>query len=389
MVSNGRQFDRRSVLGLIAAAVPACSLAQPASPGLQAAATLPGPPAAAASPSLKAAAAVAGLQFGTESDVRISDAMPGYGALIARQCGLLAPTLSWQYVAGKPGDAEPFREDPNIAFARAAGMKLTGGHLLWHLRMPPWFAGLDQPGAAMAVERHIAQMAGRYAGQTYSWNVVNEAIETRPGRGDANGLRPTVLGEKLGPDYMVRAFRSARAADPHALLLYNDAGFEMATPAQGLRRDALMRLLDVLQRAGAPIDGVGLQSHMVLDDARFDAGLYRRFLSDLAGRGLKIVLTELDVQDKLGGPGIAQRDAAVAACYTALLDAALDERAVKAVVVWGLSDRYTWLVSGEHANLGRPDGLPTRPLPFDDALAPKPAFQAILGAFQRAPKRSA
>ena len=366
-----RQWNRRSVLGLIVSAMPASASAQP---------TLP---------SLKAVAAVAGLRFGTDSDIRISEAMPGYSALIAQQCNLLAPILSWPYVAGKLGEAEPIREDPNIAFARSAGMKLTGGHLLWYLRMPPWFSGLDQSAAAQTVDRHIAQLAGHYSGQAYSWNVVNEAIETRPGRGDANGLRPTILGEKLGPDYMTRAFHSARAADPHALLLYNDAMLEMATPAQGSRRDALMRLLDVLQRSGAPIDGVGLQSHMVLDGDRFDAGLYRRFLRELAGRGLKIVLTELDVQDKLGGPGFAQRDAEVAACYTALLDAALDEQAVKAVVVWGLSDRYTWLVASHQSNLGRPDGLPTRPLAFDDSLTPKPAFYAILAALRRAPKRPA
>ncbi len=359
------------MLGMVASAIPGSALAQPALP------------------SLKAAAALAGLHFGTDSDVRISDGIPGYSALITQQCDLLAPMLSWPYVSGKLGDVEPVREDPNTTFARNAGMKLTGGHLLWYLRMPPWFAGLDQSAAAQAVDRHVAQLAGHYSGQVYSWNVVNEAIETRPGRGDANGLRPTILGEKLGPDYIVRAFHSARTADPHALLLYNDGQFEMATPAQSLRRDALMRLLDVLQRAGAPIDGVGLQSHMVLDNAKFDAGIYRRFLRDVAGRGLKIVLTELDVQDKLGGPGFAQRDADVAACYTALLDAALDEPAVKAVIVWGLSDRYTWLTASYQANLGRPDGLPTRPLPFDAALAPKPAFYAIVEALRRAPKRAA
>jgi endo-1,4-beta-xylanase len=337
-------------------------------------------------PSLKEAAAAAGLGFGTDSDIRVTDGIPGYAALLARQCDLFAPTLSWSYVAGKQGAAEPVREDPNIAFARAAGMRLTGGHLLWYLRTPPWFADLDSTAARAAVEQHIAQMAGHYAGQVYSWNVVNEAIDTR--QGDANGMRRTILTEKLGPNYMSEAFRSARAADPHAMLLYNDAQFEMATRAQSARRDALMRLLDRLQHDGAPIDGVGLQSHIVLDDAPFDTAIYRRFLRDIAGRGLKIVLTELDVLDRNDGPSPAARDADVAARYTALLDVALDERATKAVVIWGMSDRYTWLVGVRQANLGRPDGLPTRPLPFDDMLAPKPAFYAIWNALRRAPKRS-
>ena len=337
-------------------------------------------------PSLKTAAAAAGLRVGTDSDVPIVGAAPGYAGLVAQQCGLFAPNLSWAYIAGKTPGVEPVREDPNIAFARAAGMKLTGGHLLWYLRTPPWFAGLDQDAARLAAELHVAAIAGRYAGQVYSWNVVNEAIDTR--QGDANGMRRTVLTEKLGPGYMTAAFRNARAADPHALLLYNDGQFEMATSAQAARRDALMRLLDRLQRDGAPIDGVGLQSHLVLDDTAFDQTTYRRFLQDIAGRGLRIVLTELDVQDKQVGPDIATRDAAVAARYTALLDVALAETAVKAVVLWGLCDRYTWLTAATQPNLGRPDGLPTRPLPFDADLHPKPAFYAILDSVRRAPKRS-
>ena len=362
-------WRRRTLLGAMAASVPAAALAQPALP------------------SLKAAAAAAGLGFGTDSDVRITEAMPGYAALIVQQCDLLAGNMSWSVTAGPQGAREPVREDPNVAFARAHGLRLTGMHLLWFKRVPPWFADLSPAAAQAAVNQHIAQLAGHYAGQVYSWNVLNEAIDTR--EGDANGLRRSVLTSKLGPNYAAEAFHAARAADPRALLLYNDYALEMATPTHAARRDALMRLLDGLQRAGAPIDGVGLQSHFVLDDAVFDAAVYQRLLHDIASRGLKIVLTELDVLDKRGGSGIAARDADVAARYTAVLDVALAQPAVKAVVLWGLCDRYTWLVASNQANLGRPDGLPTRPLAFDDALAPKPAFFAILNALKRAPMRPA
>ena len=40
---------------------------------------------------------------------------------------------------------------------------------------------------------------------------------------------------------------------------------------------------------------------------------------------------------------IAQRDAGVAQVYSTFLSAALQEPAVKIVVTFGLSDRYTWL----------------------------------------------
>jgi GH35 family endo-1,4-beta-xylanase len=55
----------------------------------------------------------------------------------------------------------------------------------------------------------------------------------------------------------------------------------------------------------------------------------------------------------------------------------------KRVVTWGLSDRYSWLAKS------RRDHLPSRPLPFDAHLAPKPAFEAMAPAFANAAQRQA
>ncbi len=336
-------------------------------------------------PSLQDAASRAGLRFGSDSDVAFADAPPAYRALFAGQCSLFAPNLSWARVAPTPDGPDPQTADPNIAFARGHGMLLAGAHLLWYLRTPDWFTRLDDGAAAMeAVERHIASIAGHFAGQVYAWNVVNEEIDVRTG--DENGFRRSILASKLGPGWIPAAFRAARAADPHALLIYNDSGFEMDAPAQASRRDAMLRMLDHIQR-DAPIDGVGLQSHLRLDGTRFDPSLYSRFLNDIARRGLKILLTEFDILDFLSGP-VATRDHDIAALYSEFFSVALAETAVKAVVLWGLSDRYTWLTPSAGPNYVRPDRLPARPLPFDAEFQPKPAFHALLTAFRTAPTRS-
>jgi endo-1,4-beta-xylanase len=104
----------------------------------------------------------------------------------------------------------------------------------------------------------------------------------------------------------------------------------------------------------------------------------------------RIQITELDVTDENAPSDEAVRDRLVADTYSPFLDAALYEPAVKVVVTWGLSDRHSWIVRKEtHESKWRADGLPSRPLPFDADLKPKPAFEAIAQALVHAPQRAA
>ena len=96
------------------------------------------------------------------------------------------------------------------------------------------------------------------------------------------------------------------------------------------------------------------------------------FLAELARRGMKIFITELDVQDAMLPADTAVRDRAVAAIYSKFLSASLRQPAVKAIVTWGLADSFTW-IGGYRP---RQDGLPVRPLPFDANYQPKAAYYA-------------
>ncbi|HYG92007.1 MAG TPA: endo-1,4-beta-xylanase, partial [Nocardioides sp.] len=79
----------------------------------------------------------------------------------------------------------------------------------------------------------------------------------------------------------------------------------------------------------------------------------------------------------------AKRDRRVADVYRRYLDVTLDEPAVKVVVAFGLTDRYTWLDEDQP----REDGAHRRPLAFDRRLRPKPAYGAISRSFRSAPER--
>jgi endo-1,4-beta-xylanase len=193
--------------------------------------------------------------------------------------------------------------------------------------------------------------------------------------------------QTIGPTYVAEAFHAARAADPHATLVLNEFGFETDTEfdaAADRRRNAL-KVIDALQAENVPLDAFGIQGHLSAAGFReaFDARAYRRFLADLADRGLDILITEVDVLDDDLPADNAVRDRAIAEAYERYLDVTLTEPAVKSVMTFGLSDRHTWL----EEDYPREDGAPRRPLPFDDALQPKPALYALSRELDEARRR--
>ena len=338
-------------------------------------------------PTLREAAAHAGLVYGSCSDNQFGHEPEAYKALFLKECALYAGILAWKHIAPDPTH-EDDSYDPNVAVALDAGLRLTGAHLLWYEHTPAWLETLPREQAQAAAAAHIKRIAEFYRGRCFSWNVVNEAINPREHAAD--GLRVNCpLLRSLGPDYFEVAFREARAADPTALLLYNDYALELDTPDQADRRSALFHLLDRLQNQQIPIDGVGLQSHLGFAHmGNFNEKVYRGFLHELAQRGLKIAITELDVDDRGASPAPNERDRAVADVYARFLAVALDEPAVIALVTWGLCDPYSWLNhNGSFPQFARPDGQAQRPLLFDAEFHPKPAYDAVLHALQQAPRR--
>src|SRR5580704_5606858 len=342
---------------------------------------------------LRKLAAEKGLLYGTTISARQISGDPRFADLVLQQTGLVVAEndMKWQVMnRGARGDDDYSPADTVAGFALENGLALRGHNLLWYHRTPSWYFDLATPQEQeRAIIERVQHLAGRYRGMVHSWDVVNEPIEPKDGRKD--GLRAGVFLEMFGPDYLDLAYRTARETDPTARLVVNEYDLELDTPEQEARRMALLRVLERMQRSGTPVDAVGVQAHLsCAGGPPFSAVRLRRFLAELAGLGLTIQITELDVTDENAPSDEVVRDRLVADTYSRFLDPALDEPAVKVVVTWGLSDRHSWIVRKEtHESKWRADGLPSRPLPFDSDLKPKPAFEAIAQAFAHAPQRAA
>ncbi len=323
--------------------------------------------------SLRAAAAAHGLLVGCAVVPEKLDGEPEYARAVAEQANLIVAENAMKWAALRPSpDQFDFRgADDMMVFALTHDQRVRGHNLCWHVDNPAWFAtALNRDNATHVLTQHITTVAGRYAGKIHSWDVVNEAVDGKSGRPD--GLRDSVWLQLIGPGYVELAFRTARAADSHALLTYNDYGIELDTPEQIDKRGQVLMLVRRLRARGVPIDAVGVQSHLTAGDPLPGAGLVR-FVRELAAMGLEVFLTELDVNDKKLPEAVEQRDAAVAAVYREYLTMMLAEPNVTAALTWGITDRYTWLRGTKN---GRADGRPERPLPFDYDYQPTPAFFA-------------
>jgi endo-1,4-beta-xylanase len=334
-----------------------------------------------------------GLLYGTTISAKQISGDPRFVDLVRQQTGLIVAEndMKWQVMnRGGRGDDDYGPADTVAAFALENDLVLRGHNLLWYQRTPSWFFDLtSRPEIESAIVERVRRLAGHYRGMVHSWDVVNEPIEPKDGRPD--GLRTGVFLEMFGPDYLDLAYRTAREADPAARLVVNEYDVELDAPEQEARRTALLNLLERMRRSGTPVDAVGVQAHLsCAGGPPFSAARLRRFLANVAGLGLTIQITELDVTDENAPADEAHRDRLVADTYSRFLDTALDEPAVKMVVTWGLSDRHSWIVRKEtHESKWRSDGMPSRPLPFDSDLKPKPAFEAIAQAFAHAPQRAA
>lgn len=361
------RLNRRTLLGMLAASVGATALRAPNAWAM--------PSAIADQPALRNVAASHGRLFGAavfSKHLRHDDE---FAQAVAKECNLLVAEgeMKWDVLWPSRHVWNFSGADWLMKFADDQAMSMRGHTLIWHQAMPNWGKEAIRHGEGQQlIERFIEEVMGRYRGRIVSWDVVNEAVDAKSPDGV---LRDTFWLRGLGPDYIASAFRLAHAADPKAKLYYNDFDAERAGPEGTAKRAALLKLLRTLKDKNVPIDGLGLQSHLVTY-RKFPTKEFTTFCKSVRALGLDIIVTELDVYEgplRVGSE--ADQDARVVSAARAFLDALNSVVVPRELLTWGLSDRYTW-----RRWYHRDDGL--RPLPLDEDLNRKPFWNEIKNALE-------
>ncbi|OLN87928.1 Endo-1,4-beta-xylanase 1-like protein 3 [Colletotrichum chlorophyti] len=323
-----------------------------------------------ASADLHSLAVAAGKQyFGTATDNgELLDSSYSAITKVVENFGQITPGngQKWDYVEAVQGVFQYTYADVVPNFAKANGQILRCHTLLYRSQTPTWVTGGSWSKAQMTsiITTHIKNVVGHYKGQCYAWDVLNEAID------DSGNYRETVFYNVLGLDHVTLAFNTAHDVDPEAKLYYNDYNIESSNSKQ----KKTIELVKYVQDAGAPIHGVGLQGHFIVDSMPSQADL-ESVANSFTALGVDVAYTELDVKfTKL--PYTSAGLESQAEAYAAVINACLNVERCVGWTIWDWTDKYSW-VPGTFPGQGGA-------CLFDNNFKPKPAYSAVSSALAAA-----
>ncbi len=222
--------------------------------------------------------------------------------------------------------------DAMVAFAEKNNMRMKGHCFLWHDQNGPYVHSLKTRDEAIAyMTDHITTIMTRYKGRIFEYDVANEVFL------EDGTLRDTLWYRLMGDDFLDIVFRAARAADPNARLILCDYNTEYAGTAKG---DAMYEMVKGMKERGVPIDGVAHQLHCMAELPINEEAL-RENIRRFEALGVSTSFSEVDVRVKM--PVDDEKEAEQVAVYSKLLEVAMTEPACKSFIVWGYTDKMSWI----------------------------------------------
>jgi GH35 family endo-1,4-beta-xylanase len=267
------------------------------------------------------------------------------------------PFYWWSYERQK-GQPMDERTDEIVRWCNAHAITTKGHPLAWNYVDPRWLTGTPEEIMQLQIER-VARCMERFKGSISIWDVVNEATHYDRAELKRNAPKLTEAIAKVGiTEYVRRAFRAARGANPQAVLLINDYRTDPA-----YADNVISPLVD---EGGRPLyDVIGIQSHM--HGGYWGAARTWDVCERYAKFGKPLHFTETTVvsgpkKDSLWATtpeGEQDQAKWVTEFYTVLFS----HPAVEALTWWDFSDQDAW--QRAPAGLVRAD------------MSPKPAYEQL------------
>ncbi|NJB72238.1 endo-1,4-beta-xylanase [Saonia flava] len=238
--------------------------------------------------------------------------------------------------------------DAIVAYAKANGLRVHGHALIWHSSIPGWlnsFSGTDEEFETL-VENYVKATVAHFAEEkdtdgnsiVASWDVVNEYF-------DGGTIRSSIFSQRIGDDFMDKAFAWAREADADVKLFYND--YNIAGEVG--KRSQIINKVNEMITNNVPIDGIGMQMHLNHNWPNTDLPTAIQEISDT---GLLVHVSELDVKANYNDDvtELTQERAEeqenqyqrAGYYYTAIVPVAQQF----GITVWGFRDTESWLYDG-------------------------------------------
>ncbi|KIJ29289.1 glycoside hydrolase family 10 protein [Sphaerobolus stellatus SS14] len=268
-----------------------------------------------------------------------------------------ANSMKWENTEPTQGNFTFAGGDQIVEQAEKHGQIMRGHNCVWHQQLADWVTdgNFTKPELLAIVENHCGTLVRHYRGKMYSWDVINECLN------DDGTFRESIFFNTTGTDYIGVALRTARAADPHAKLYINDFNIE----GQGAKSTAMINLVKSLQKEGVPIDGIGVQSHLIVGEV---PSTMEQNLRDFAALGVEVAITELDIRMNLPAtPALLQQQKED---YTTVITACQNVPECIGVTLWDWTDKFSW-VPGTFAGQGAA-------CPWDENFVKKPAYAGII-----------
>jgi endo-1,4-beta-xylanase len=336
---------------------------------------------------LRDRAARKGLLVGASVEYPAVNTNQPLRALLAKDCNILVPEDGFNMTRVQPYRGAPLNFSQAHAvydLAQSSGAKFRYHDVIYDLTTPQWVKdfvpSMSASQAGKFLTDYVTQVVTAWRGKAIHFEVVNE-----PGYKLGPPYRPFVFAQKLGWDYFDLSYHAAHAADPHAVLFTNAAVLEPVGRIFDIFRAGMLKLLEGALKRGVPIHALGIEGHM-RSDYPFDQKTFAKFLDEVTGMGLKIMVTEFDINDRAYSASPATRDQQTAAFGKEFLDVCFHYPQCIGLISWNMADSETWLRKGA-LDRQRRDHQLLRPTLYDDAYMRKPLWSAVAAAIDGAPVR--